>query len=72
MMGRIQLDGKRYTEYGETRSEAQQKISNIIARHKDGAQIKPINYTIEQWSTLWLNDYLKLKVLKVEKVSNPS
>lgn len=61
-MGRIQLDGKRYTEYGVTKSEAQEKLSKIIIRHKDGAQIKPTNYTIEQWSTLWLNDYLKLKV----------
>jgi len=62
VMGRIQIDGKRYTEYGVTRSEAQEKISKLIARHKDGAQIKPTNYTIEQWSMLWLNDYLKLKV----------
>jgi len=61
-MARIQLDGKRYAEYGDTRSEAQKKISVIIARHKEGSLIKPINYTIEQWSTLWLNDYLKLKV----------
>ncbi len=62
VMGRIQIDGKRYTEYGDTRSEAKQKIAMIIERHKDGAQIKPTSYTVEQWSSLWLDDYLKLQV----------
>lgn len=61
-MGRIQLNGERYTVYGKTRSDAQEKVKALIEKHDAGAQVKPSDYSIEEWATLWLNDYLKLKV----------
>jgi integrase len=61
-MGRIQLDGQKHCVYGTTRSEAQEKIQELVRRFESGAQVKPQNYTVKEWSEFWLNNYLKTKV----------
>lgn len=61
-MGRIQIDGKRYCFYGSTRKEASQKIKEAKDKHSLGIEIQPQNYTVAEWSLLWLNDYIKLQV----------
>lgn len=61
-MGRIQLEGTRYTVYAGTRPEAQVKIKELVRRHEVGLQVKPINYTVQEWTHIWLEDHLRVRV----------
>jgi len=61
-MGRIQIDGKRYCFYGSTRNEVSKKVEEAKSRHNSGAEIQPNNYTVEEWASFWLNNYIKLQV----------
>ena len=60
--GKIQIEGRRYQVYGETRQEAQDKLKAILERYKQGLEIVTKNYSIEDWAKVWLNEYTAVMV----------
>lgn len=61
-MGRITIEGEKYCFYGSTKPEVAKKIEELRSRYHAGVQVKPKDYTVEEWSLIWLNDYIKLQV----------
>lgn len=60
--GKIQLDGHRYCVYGKTRAEASNKLEELKKRFDEGIQIRPDNYSLQEWMQNWLNNCAKLKL----------
>lgn len=50
---------KRYSVSGKTRREVQEKIAQILVQQQQGLLASNTDFTVEEWMTVWLNQYMK-------------
>ncbi len=49
---------KRSYVYGKTRKEVQEKLNKLLNEVRIGKYTDPAKMTVEEWFTIWINDYM--------------
>lgn len=56
---RCTINGKRRSFYGKKQSEALKAMRSALSAADEGKYIEPSKMTVEQWITVWLEEYIK-------------
>ena len=62
--GRVAVDGKRVSVYGNTVTEVKKKIAETKYKMEHGIYVDQSNISFDEWFNTWLEEYKKNSVKK--------